>query len=359
MSDDSPVRPAHVSADDFARFRNARRGSANPEDLTNPWWTWLVPQDELSAWAANELFEGPPSTKVGAAWCNARFGQSTTRLPDGRVVHVAGEHEDWYDADFWIYNDVIVVHPDGRTVIWGYPADVFPPTDFHSATWVDDGIVIIGNLGYRDARQPGITPVYHLDIDRGVITELLCGGDAPGWLHRHIAERTGPRTIVVRRGLLDLGDAGGFYENYDDWALDLDQRRWTRQTRRHWPTFRVQRPDRERLDLVDRLLGIRYRHLGLDEGSAPPSDEAALRTLFEPPLTPPPVLEDSDDIFVQAIRVGEVSVRYVIHDRHLQITVEGSLPDPVRQRLLEDATAKLTRITQVACEWIPEARPTP
>jgi hypothetical protein len=33
-----------------------------------------------------------------------RFGQSLTLLPDCRAVQIGGEHEDWYDADFCIYN---------------------------------------------------------------------------------------------------------------------------------------------------------------------------------------------------------------------------------------------------------------
>jgi hypothetical protein len=39
---------------------------------------------------------------VGPAWCAARFRQSRTTLADGRVIRIAGEHEDYYDADFFI-----------------------------------------------------------------------------------------------------------------------------------------------------------------------------------------------------------------------------------------------------------------
>ncbi len=37
-----------------------------------------------------------------AGWTNQRFGQTTTVLPDGRTLAIAGEHEDSYDPDFWI-----------------------------------------------------------------------------------------------------------------------------------------------------------------------------------------------------------------------------------------------------------------
>jgi len=55
-------------------------------------------------------------------------------LPDGREVLIAGEHEDYYDPDFFIYNDVVVRAPDGKFAIYGYSKEAFPPTDFHTAT---------------------------------------------------------------------------------------------------------------------------------------------------------------------------------------------------------------------------------
>lgn len=36
--------------------------------------------------------------------CFQRFGSTVTVLPDGRLVHIGGEHEDEYDPDFCIYN---------------------------------------------------------------------------------------------------------------------------------------------------------------------------------------------------------------------------------------------------------------
>ena len=80
-------------------------------------------------------------------------------------MQVAGEHEDGYDPDFCIYNDVIVHHPDGRLEIIGYPESLFPPTDFHTATLVGDRIIVIGSLGYQGSRVYGTTPVFALSID--------------------------------------------------------------------------------------------------------------------------------------------------------------------------------------------------
>ena len=76
-----------------------------------------------------------------------RFGQTLTRLPDGTVVEIGGEHEDSYDRDFCIYNDVFVHGSDGSIAILGYPEATFPPTDFHTATYIGNWIYIIGGHG--------------------------------------------------------------------------------------------------------------------------------------------------------------------------------------------------------------------
>jgi hypothetical protein len=104
----------------------------------------------------------------------ARFG----RGPDGRVVYIAGEHEDYYDPDFYIYNDVVVIDRDGSIAINGYSRDVFPPTDFHSGTLVGGAIFIIGSLGYQHQRVVGSTPVFRLDIDTMIIGPVATTGEA-------------------------------------------------------------------------------------------------------------------------------------------------------------------------------------
>src|SRR5215213_4761385 len=130
----------------FREWRSPRLGASNPERLTNPVWEWLV-RSRWSAYSASQHFGSSAEGRSGPGWCFARFGQSATELPDGRVVLIAGEHEDSYDPDFYIYNDVVVRRPDGAIEIFGYPRDAFPPTDFHSATLVDDRVVIVGSLG--------------------------------------------------------------------------------------------------------------------------------------------------------------------------------------------------------------------
>ena len=80
------------------------------------------------------------------------------------MICIAGEHEDYYDPDFCIYNDVVVLGLDGSVEIYGYPKDVFPPTDFHTATLVGDRVIVIGRLGYMGSDIPARRRCIALDL---------------------------------------------------------------------------------------------------------------------------------------------------------------------------------------------------
>ena len=121
---------------------------------------------------------------------------STTQLQDNSWVQIAGEHEDSYDPDFCIYNDVVVHDGNGNAQFYVYPPDVFPPTDFHSATLVDGAIVLIGNLGYDESRQPGQTQVLRLDLTDFSIGRIDTTGPRPGWISSHRARLDGDRIVV-------------------------------------------------------------------------------------------------------------------------------------------------------------------
>ncbi|KAF2123192.1 hypothetical protein BDV96DRAFT_562093 [Lophiotrema nucula] len=155
-------------------------------------------EEELTEKELDDMYPHP-------IWCNSRMGQSLTKLPDGTVVEIGGEHEDFYDPDFMIYNDVIVHGPNftatgltGKEIkpyaIYSYPEDVFPPTDFHTATYVPDlnAIFIIGCLGYggkksKASTERGETPVYRLDVGTWKITKVDTAGEGPGWIRSHMA----------------------------------------------------------------------------------------------------------------------------------------------------------------------------
>ncbi len=123
-----------------------------------------------------------------------------TPLPDGRVIEIAGEHEDYYDPDFCIYNDVFVHDRKGNCDIYIYPREVFPPTDFHTATLAGEHIYIIGNLGYLEDRRPGYTQVFRLDIKTLKVERLETRGAMPGWISKHKASYDGQSVITVKNG---------------------------------------------------------------------------------------------------------------------------------------------------------------
>lgn len=218
-----------LTSDDFDRDRTRRFGVANPEPMSVPFWVAMV-RSGLGGYFAAEHFQAETFDPDRPVWCAKRFGQSMTLLLDGRVVQVAGEHEDGYDPDFCIYNDVFVHYPSGSIEIFGYPKDVFPPTDFHSATLVDDTIVLIGSLGYRNERAHGTTPVYALDTHTWRIERLATSGSMPGWIYKHRAHHSGDRKIIVSGGeVLTLVDGKEHTEpNRHAFVFDIRRLTWSR-----------------------------------------------------------------------------------------------------------------------------------
>lgn len=196
-----------ATPEEFARGWQQSFGRTNPERMINPFWESMI-RSGVNAYAPRVKFGRDSDLEQRPIWCADRFGQSITLLPDGRVVQVAGEHEDWYDPDFCIYNDVFVHEPDGTIAIFGYPESVFPPTDFHTATLLGNCIYLIGSLGYEDTRRYGETPVYRLAIDTWRIEPVETKGEAPGWIYKHRAVATGPAQIRVWGGTIVTKSAG-------------------------------------------------------------------------------------------------------------------------------------------------------
>jgi hypothetical protein len=162
----------------------------------------------------------------GPFWSWERLGRSSTRLDDGRIVHIGGEHEDFYDQNFCIYNDVTVEHPDGRFDFYLYPLSIFPPTDFHTATLVDEAIILIGSLGYKDLRQAGATQVLRLDIPTFRMDRLDIKGDGPGWISRHSAQLVSASTVALSGGNIWTMQ-GRLEPNARVFHLDMKQLAWS------------------------------------------------------------------------------------------------------------------------------------
>jgi hypothetical protein len=140
-----------VTQERYNSEKHPRRGTRNPELMDFVFWKYMI-KTRQSAWKARSLFGDAEYRHGDQVWTFDRFGMSRTKLPDGRFIFVGGEHEDFYDPDFYIYNDVIVRTPDKDILIYGYPEQTFPSTDFHSATLVGSIIYLIGCLGYPEHR---------------------------------------------------------------------------------------------------------------------------------------------------------------------------------------------------------------
>lgn len=370
-----------VTPELFREWRSPRYGRTNPERMNNPVWEWLV-RARINAYQATERLNGPCALDAGPGWSFDRFGQSTTKLPDGRMIQIAGEHEDYYDPDFHIYNDVVVRHPDGRIDHFGYPRATFPATDNHSATLVGNRIVIVGNLEYPAERRPGMTPVFSLDLGTREITSIPTSGTPPGWIHGHRASlEDNGRTIFLQGGNVDPGDPGiGFVENFDDWRLHLEEGRWERITERPWQCWECVRTDRQRNHLWEIQQALWYRSVGWETkfgdavtalteelGASPRLDVFA--TLFAPPHPHDAVVSEEEDYNVRRIRIDNVIVRYRWKSHHIQLTVEGTLPQQLVDSIVRDLMEKMSQLENAPCHAknarepmggpTPEPRPEP
>jgi ankyrin repeat protein len=226
---DPDERLLTATPEEFRRASTRRFGTANPEPMDEPFWLAMI-RSGVTAYAAAQKFGVAGTCPRDPIWCAWRFGQSITPLPDGRVVRIAGEHEDHYDIDFCIHNDVIVHAPGGSIAIFGYPETVFPPTDFHTATLVGGAIYVIGSLGYHGRRRPGETPVFRLDLGTFRMERLEPRGDAPGWIYKHRADAVEGREIRVREGsVVTMRDGKEAHDpNPSTFVLDLDGLTWRR-----------------------------------------------------------------------------------------------------------------------------------
>ncbi|KAL2167997.1 hypothetical protein VTG60DRAFT_532 [Thermothelomyces hinnuleus] len=256
----------------------------NPTKIDKPFWKYMISHGSEDAYSARVKFGVRPSPERWGQepiFCFQRFGRTETKLPDGRIVYIGGEHEDFYDPDFYIYNDVVVVHKAGSDAggesaatgavdnsdwdsnsisdseladylrkrreeelgenlmnatsaagadpadidIYGYPTEVFPGTDFHTATYVreegSDGkeyIYIIGGLGYITSPHRAATMTHRLDLQDYTIQRIETTGEAPpplaGSKKEQKAQLHGDRIVYT------VGS--------DTYVLSLADMRWSR-----------------------------------------------------------------------------------------------------------------------------------
>jgi hypothetical protein len=358
---DLPFDPA-VTRTLFRKWRAPRFGQSNPERMNNPVWEWLVRSRKTAYWLTQH-FREPSALEVGPGWCFQRFGGTETILPDSRKVLIGGEHEDYYDPDFQIYNDVVVLHRGGGLDIFGYPPEVFPPTDFHSATSAAGRIFIIGGLGYPEPRKAAVTPVYCLDLQTFAISPFATSGPAPGGIHEHAAElEPDGKSITLRGGCVDT------VRNINDWRLRLDTGLWEQLTKNVWQVWKVRRKDGELLHLWQirshlalqsmgqlHLLTEKMRKLEeqfdiptLEEQIGGSIDAEAASQLFQPPVDCA-MAPDTGLFNVHCLRISGVTVRYEESLQEIEVAFEGALPQKVINSVVQDLATKLTRLEGSLC----------
>jgi ankyrin repeat protein len=215
-----------VSEAAYRKDKTRRFGKANPELMNLEFWRAMV-RCGVPAWKARDKFDDREPVD-GPVWCFKRFGKSITELPDGRFIEIGGEHEDFYDPDFCIYNDVIV-HHGGKFDIFGYPWEVFPPTDFHTATLFGKYIYIVGALSYPDIRRYGDTPVYRLNTEDYSMEEVPTTGEKPGWISRHRASLDETELYIYGGKVYSYENGEYDYTDNDEtFILNLETLVWSR-----------------------------------------------------------------------------------------------------------------------------------
>jgi hypothetical protein len=348
----------------FEQWQIARRGTHAAEDLSNPVWNWLV-RSGISDYHADAHFHEAGGCPAQPRWCFDRMGQTSTKLADGREVLIAGEHEDHYDPDFFIYNDVIIRDPQNRIEILGFPAEVFAPTDFHSASLLDgkSKILLIGNLGYPDDRKSGITQVLMLDVHSKEIHRVDVSGECPGWIHGHQAKfEPGSNHVLISGGKVWREDTK-LLENIDDWRLDLRTCGWTRLSDRQWQRLEIRRADSEWLHLWEIGQVAWHEEMGLPNqkdiaelksktGIEP--DLELYKNRYVPSIDHLRIAEREDEWNVFRIEFSGVTVRFVEDMQSIMMTVEGMLPHETIEKIAKEVCDKLARLENSTCcfDWI-------
>ena len=344
----------------FLQWRKPSFGEENPTKVESVVWEWLF-RSKLSAYLAGEKFNFNSYDSDSPTLCFDRLGQSTTKLPDGRIVSIGGEHEDYYDPDFYIYNDVTVLNPDNTVDFYCYPEGVFAPTDFHTATLVGNQIIIIGCVGYIEQRDKDFTPVYVLDLDTFQIKKINTVGQSCGWIYNHQAEYTPENNaIVISKGNLDLGQDTFGRDNIDDWQLNLNDWSWQKLTDRNWIRWDISRADRQLLHLWDIRQALWYKQIKweedyqhqldlLDEYFNYQPNVEDIKNLYEFSFTHQKAKQDKELHEFWYLEVDGVTVKFKEDWYCLQVTIVGDLPPEIVNTLKTELVDKLSKIQNIKC----------
>ena len=335
----------------FEAQRYPKFGTSNPERMRNDFWEWMIrgdrgplegspgsagtpvlaregkPKSSFGPHHARNLFESHHDRCDGPIWTFDRMGASCTELPDERTVFVGGEHEDSYDQDFCIYNDVVVFR-SREIEIYGYPKEIFQPTDFHTATAIGDLIIIIGCIGYPSDRRNGETPVYLLHLNGYRISALQTSGENPGWISKHEAY-IGPNGSITVSGGSTLVEKNGEWRvrrNFDDYEFNPRSLVWRRLTERNWRQFQIRQLDRAAFEFEHRPEPKSLVPRGIDCAVVAGKEWNQCR-----------------------IEVKGMQVSFTVGVACVEIIIEGDLSEEMSMRIAQEVLARAEEITSRKC----------
>lgn len=342
-----------ISRETFEQQRRPRFGNANPERMNCAFWEWMIRSEEVKSvevegglaeaglmmregklksaygpYRARDFFKVPMIREDGPIWTFERYGATRTELPDGRVICIGGEHEDYYDPDFHIYNDLVVFRVDGEIEIYGYPREVFRPTDFHSATLVGGEIIVVGCQGNSGDRRIGFTPVYSINTESYRVSELPTSGTQPGWIFRHTTELSAGGNIHVRGGqYVEIKNGKQrFKRNNEEFSLNIGTGVWMQTTSRNWPQWSI----------------------GQEGGGVFLLDHA-VRVCD---LVPPGVerVSATEESYGEArFLLRGVPIRVIAGARWIEIVVEGDLPEQLCREVPETFRKRVEALCKKKC----------
>lgn len=98
--------PFQVNKDKYTDDKRAiTRGTANPSLMEKPFWKYMINSGPLTALGARMLFKDCADADMRSpVWTFRRYGATSTKLPDGRIVCIGGGHESAQSPEFCIYN---------------------------------------------------------------------------------------------------------------------------------------------------------------------------------------------------------------------------------------------------------------
>lgn len=332
----------------------------NPTPIHDPVLYWII-QHRYAGYQLRDLIEAHTTLEPEyPVWCFDRMVQSCTSLPDGRQILISGEHEDFYDPDFFIYNDVVVIHPDGQIELFEYPLDQFPPTDFHTTIFDESRhrLIIVGNISHPEYRQTHTTQVAVLDLNTMQISMPTTTGHAPNWLSAcqlewHIAGEV----LKISQGQVMNSHISACTKNLSDWFLDVQTWEWSKSdlpAPQHWCFYRS---DLNWMHLYEMSRFFSSIQLNLDSHSAQQALLESIGTipsltvfeqLFQPPIAHQRIEREDENCFNRTcLQIDNQPIQYIDEMFCIELIMPHEFDPVLAQQLIEDLRSKLSLLENI------------